>query len=57
LIGRTISHYKVFAEISRRGMGIVHRALDLKLNREVALQVFPPELVADRGRLPSPRKE
>jgi dienelactone hydrolase/predicted Ser/Thr protein kinase len=50
LIGRTISHYKVLAEISRGGMGIVYRAVDLKLNREVALKVLPPELVADRGR-------
>ena len=50
MIGRTISHYKVLAEISRGGMGIVYRALDLKLNREVALKVLPPELVADRGR-------
>jgi hypothetical protein len=33
LIGRTLSHYKVLAEISRGGMGIVYRALDVKLNR------------------------
>jgi serine/threonine protein kinase len=50
LIGRKISHYKVLAEISRGGMGIVYRAVDVKLNREVALKVLPPELVADRER-------
>ncbi len=41
MIGRTLSHYKVLEEISRGGMGIVYKALDLKLNREVALKVPP----------------
>ena len=50
MIGRTLSHYKVLDEISRGGMGIVYRALDVKLDREVALKVLPPELVADPER-------
>jgi serine/threonine protein kinase/tetratricopeptide (TPR) repeat protein len=50
VIGRTVSHYNVVAEIGRGGMGIVYRAVDLKLNREVALKVLPPELVADAER-------
>ena len=37
MINRTLSHYKVLEEISRGGMGIVYKALDLKLNRKVAL--------------------
>ncbi len=50
MIGRTLSHYKVLEEISRGGMGIVYKALDLKLDREVALKVLPPELVSDPDR-------
>ena len=50
MIGRTLSHYKILSEISRGGMGIVYRAVDVKLDREVALKVLPPELVADPER-------
>jgi serine/threonine protein kinase/tetratricopeptide (TPR) repeat protein len=50
MLGRTLSHYKILEEISRGGMGIVYRALDVKLDREVALKVLPPQLVADPER-------
>lgn len=46
LTGRTLSHYQVLEEINRGGMGIVYRAVDVRLHREVALKVLPPELVA-----------
>ncbi|HXV59928.1 MAG TPA: protein kinase, partial [Vicinamibacteria bacterium] len=47
---RILSHYKVLEEISSGGMGIVYRAVDTKLDREVAIKVLPPELVADPER-------
>jgi serine/threonine protein kinase len=50
MIGRTVSHYRVLSEIRRGGMGIVYRAVDVKLNREVAFKVLPPELIADPER-------
>jgi len=50
LAGRTISHYKIVDEISRGGMGVVYRATDTRLNRDVALKVLPPELTADPDR-------
>ncbi len=45
MIGPSLSHYRVLDEVSRGGMGLVYRALDVKLNREVALKFLPPELV------------
>ena len=50
MVGQTLSHYKILAEISRGGMGIVYRALDTKLNRNVAIKILPPELVTDPER-------
>jgi serine/threonine protein kinase/tetratricopeptide (TPR) repeat protein len=46
-VGRRLSHYEIAAVISRGGMGIVYRARDVNLTRDVALKLLPPSLVAD----------
>ncbi|MEO8096639.1 MAG: protein kinase [Acidobacteriota bacterium] len=40
-IGDKLGHYEIVAPIGAGGMGEVYRALDTKLNREVALKVLP----------------
>jgi eukaryotic-like serine/threonine-protein kinase len=50
MIGRELGHYRIRDEISRGGMGVVYRAVDLKLNREVALKVLPADLLSDPER-------
>ena len=45
--GTTLGPYSVTAKIGEGCMGEVYRARDTKLDRDVALNVLPPELTRD----------
>jgi predicted esterase len=49
--GVRLGPYEILQPIGAGGMGEVHRARHLKLRRDVAIKVLPPEVAADPERL------
>ena len=51
LIGRRVSHFRILDVLGRGGMGLVYRAEDVRLPRQVALKFLPDQLAADPAAL------
>jgi serine/threonine protein kinase len=55
--GTRLGPYEVLALIGAGGMGVVYRARDSKLNRDVALKILPDAFASDSDRLARFKRE
>jgi eukaryotic-like serine/threonine-protein kinase len=47
IVGQVLGHYRVLEQIGAGGMGMVFRASDEQLERDVAIKVLPPGMLED----------
>src|SRR5271166_2738700 len=49
IVGQVLGHYRVLEQIGAGGMGMVFRASDQQLERDVAIKVLSPGMLADEA--------
>jgi eukaryotic-like serine/threonine-protein kinase len=57
LVGQILGHYRILEQIGAGGMGVVYRAHDEQLDRDVAIKVLPAGTLADEAARKRFRKE
>jgi TolB-like protein len=57
VVSKTLSHYRTLESIGAGGMGVVYRAHDEQLERDVAIKVLPPGMLSDESARLRFRKE